>query len=478
MSSPGNPGRFSGPRANISGMSRASPKHVLLVAYHYPPSTAAGAVRPAKFARYLPEHDWRVTVLSVAPPAHSAVPAEEGPNEVHRVRAWPHPQKIYERLKARAAHDEVAYRAVPARLRSPVRHVFASLSGRVFAWPKRSVLALCSLPDQEMDWLTPAVFRGVRLVRSKRITHMITTGPPHTCHLVGLAIKLLTGAHWVADFRDPWTNRGLGGKPPVEWNRDRLTNCVETRMRQWVMRTSDVVLSVTQPVTEHMRTEFPGLDPAKIITLTNGFDPADFAQFPQVRQFAHPVMFSYLGNFYGPRNPVTFLRALRTLLDDGSLSPGEVQARFVGVVGIAGGRPVPEMLRELGLESMVTVEPTVPRREALRLNLESDVALVLNEDWPHAVPSKLYDALASGTTILNIGSGGAVAEVLARTGRGIVVNHTDLDEIRGGILECVRRCRDPRYRRPPRPWEDPVIREFDYRVLTARLAALLEDLRS
>ena len=100
--------------------------------------------------------------------------------------------------------------------------------------------------------------------------------------------------------------------------------------------------------------------------------------------------------------------------------------------------------------------------------------LVLDERHPLQVPLKFYEALASGAVVFNIGSKGAVAELLAKTGGGIAVDYRNLDEIKVGILECLRRERwGPRWSRPD-PWTNPVIQNFNYRNLTGQLAGLLQ----
>jgi hypothetical protein len=144
------------------------------------------------------------------------------------------------------------------------------------------------------------------------------------------------------------------------------------------------------------------------------------------------------------------------------------------MVEFAEGRSVPKMVQNLGLEQIVTMEPLIPRREALQRALESHVLLVLTEQHPFVLTFKLFDALAAGAIILNIGSKGAVADVLAKTKRGVAANHNSLTEIRNGILECVRRSRAGETQRTLEPWADAKIQDYNFQNLTGRLAALLE----
>jgi glycosyltransferase involved in cell wall biosynthesis len=327
------------------------------------------------------------------------------------------------------------------------------------------------VPDQELGWLIPATFKGIRLIREKKITHLMTTAPPFTSQLVGLAIKRFTGVRWVADFRDPWSLRDKYTPPG-----NRITDAMESRLIRSVMKFADVVLSVSSPMTEQLKKEHPDLDPDKFVTLTNGFDPSDFVGLQQSRPMSGHTLFSYIGEFAYGRTPEPFLRALKSLFDDGTLNRAEVRVKFVGTVAFAEGQSVTEMVRSLGLEEIVSMEPLVPRREALQRALESHVLLVLTERHPFVLTFKLFDALAAGATILNIGSKGAVADVLAKTGRGVAVEHTNVTEIRNGILECIRRRRSKETQRTLEPWADAKIQAYNFQILTGRLAEMLEGL--
>jgi hypothetical protein len=185
-----------------------------------------------------------------------------------------------------------------------------------------------------------------------------------------------------------------------------------------------------------------------------------------------PVVFSYFGTFYHGRTPEPFLRAVRSLIQDGSVRPSELAIRFVGQVERAEGIPVSALVARYELEEQVVLQPSVPRQEALRQMLESHVSLVLDERHPIQIPFKLYDALASGAIVFNIGSRGAVADTLAKTGRGVVVDHTSQTEIQKGILECIRRSRDE-YRHSDAPWEEDAIQAYNFSSLTERLSQLL-----
>ncbi|MBA2252713.1 MAG: hypothetical protein H0W13_08420 [Nitrospirales bacterium] len=449
-------------------------KRVLLVSYYYPPSSAVGAVRPSKFAGYLPAFGWHPTVVTAS--AQSAATQSRGQETmesdgvrpiVYHETEWPHLLKAYERFRERAAARGGRAQEHAAKVILPYAQCYDSTRWGVKRW----LLAFLSLPDRETAWLVPAVLRGLREIRHFGTRHIITSGPPFTCHLVGLVLKRFTGVRWIADFRDPWS---LRHKFPVF--RNGVTDKVESRLIAAVMRHADVILSVTDAMTDEAKNEHTGVPKERFHTLMSGFDPDDFSGITWSRPYPDPVIFSYFGTFYHGRTPEPFLGALKSLLDDGSLKPRDICVRFVGQVSLADGQPVVDMLRYLGVESLVSLHTPVPRHEALKQTLESHVVLVLDERHPVQIPLKLYDAMAAGVTVFNIGSGGAAADVLRRTGRGVSVSYERPADVRAGILECVKRARSAVTMCSATPWEDPAIQEFHFRRLTGRLATYLDTL--
>jgi len=439
-------------------------KRLLLVSYYYPPSPVVGAVRPSKFAAYLPAHGWDPIVVTASTGGTEARGA--GAAAVHSVGEWPHPLKSYERFRARRAARHGFADDYSATLIVPFDRCYALERRSLKQW----LLPLFWLPDREIGWLGPALLHGLRLIRRHGLSHLLTTGPPFTCHLVGLLLKWMTGVRWVADFRDPWS---MTHKFPIF--RNGVTDALESRWIRAVMRHADLVLSVTPAMTDEARKDHPDLPPERFATLTSGFDAAELAAIQWQPPAPLPVIVSYFGTFYHGRTPEPFLRSVKGLLDDGTLAPGEMAVRFVGQVSHADGRSITDLVKIMGLESVVSLHPTVPRAVALKRTLESHIVLVLDERHPVQIPLKLYDALGAGVTVFNVGSQGAVADVLRRTGAGIAVHYQRDSEIRDGLLECMRRARDSRGR-SHEPWADPRIQDFDFQRLTGRLAGHLNDL--
>jgi hypothetical protein len=210
--------------------------------------------------------------------------------------------------------------------------------------------------------------------------------------------------------------------------------------------------------------------------LTNGFDGEDFRDLRRNEAKTGAVEISYFGTFYFGRTPEPLLRALHSLINEGSVPANGVRASFVGNVAWAEGRSVREMIDAFGLGGIVTLSPPVCRAEALKIAVNSDIILVLDEQHPLQIPLKLYEALAAGATILNIGSEGATAEVVRSTGRGRVVLHTNQEDIKRALLECVEQAHADTASNSE-SWNDRAIQQFNFKHLTRRLAELLDGMK-
>src|SRR5438034_574711 len=282
-------------------------KKLLLITYHYPPSAAVGAIRPSKCVRYLPELGWQPIVLTVS--TQTATGDSTGETaDIYRAREWPHPLKAYATFKMRQAQRRGTAERLIAEWNLQHGSANEGPPETKVARLKEVALSLLNLPDQETGWLIPTILRGLWLTRQKGITHVLTTGPPFSCHLAGLALKQVAHIKWVADFRDPWL---LNNQPPIY--RNYIRRGLERRLIRSVMKRADLVVSVTAQSTEYIRKEHPKLDSDKFVTITNGFDPEDFRGMGQLAPPKDPIIFSYVGTFYYGRTPRPFLRALKNL---------------------------------------------------------------------------------------------------------------------------------------------------------------------
>ena len=374
---------------------------VLLVTMYFPPSGGGGVQRPLKFATHLPAHGIETHVLA----PDDAKWIHSDPDPVPPTQAWIHRAR-YLGPRARKLADELHGRRGLDRLSRQAR----SLSRRVL------------VPDENVAWNLTAIPAAVRIARAEGIDVVITTSPPNSVHLIGAAVKRVTGARWVADLRD-----SIAAHPHrrVERASVRAKEKVSASVARLVARQADVIVAATAAIAD----EAQSLEPAGIIaTILNGADFDDFAGLEY--RPGDRFRLTHTGSFFGKRDPRPFLTALAKsgLVD--------VVARFVGDFRVADR----EWAESLGLGDRLELHPYVARREALALQRDSEALLLLIPEaggrGQGVLSGKVFEYLAAERPILAaVPPGGAAAELIRETGAGVVAAPDDVQALREAIEE-------------------------------------------
>ena len=168
-------------------------KRVLIIAYYWPPSGGSGVQRWVKFCKYLPKEGWEPVVYAPEGadyPALDPTLEREVSCEVIRGRIW-EPYAAYKRLMGKEARTEVT------EISSGEKNWKQKLS----LWIRANLF----VPDPRVGWVRPSVRRLKKYLKEYPVDAIVTTGPPHSVHLIGLKLHKALGIPWVSDFRDPWS---------------------------------------------------------------------------------------------------------------------------------------------------------------------------------------------------------------------------------------------------------------------------------
>ena len=236
-------------------------RRVGLVAYWYPPRQAAGALRAAALARYLPAFGWEPVVVTVRP--RSSLHLPPGPLERDDVPA-PALATTDRALHALAAAAVEALRGSEALETLKTENVLAGRRphARAAHWFYRHWL---SFPDDTWPWLVDR--RSVaRVFAARGVDAIVSTSPPPTAHLVAAAAARRLQVPWVADYRDPWSQRSA-------WRRAWPLAGVEARLERHTLSQAAHVVTVSAPLADNLRR----LLGRPVSVVPNGFDPADRA---------------------------------------------------------------------------------------------------------------------------------------------------------------------------------------------------------
>ncbi len=438
---------------------------VLMIVSDFPPSIEMVAQTCWQIARNLPGHGWTPIVLTKeAHQVDSRDPAQTGfvPGfTVVRTGILPHPLSVVRRLRpGRKDGGEATGAAVGSR--------------RSRGWLRTAVLEGLHVPDTETGWILPAVVAGRRLVRGSGVDCLFSSGPAWSSHLAALALARLTGLPWVAHFRDPWSQGSVYSRAS-QWA-DRA----DARLERAVVRSATTVICVTDRHTDLLRRHYTSCGLEKFATVPNGYDSAEWEQAEQdagaggTGARGERFVITYAGALYVGRSPLPVLEALRRLSQTGELTLERVRLDVVvndGVRQLPDGRDIMDVAREMGLGGSVQVLGPLPRREALRRLLDSDLLLLLGHNYTVQVAGKLYEYLRSGRPILALAPEGAQTDLLRATGGAWIVEPHDVDGAVKALQDAYRRWQAGQ----PGPEADPhLVRSFDRRVLVGRLAAELD----
>lgn len=460
------------PQSQNGGSQEARPNNrILFVTYHFPPDSAVGAIRPAKFARHLKQLGWRPYVLTIKEelvPFKDVERCEEVTGlPIFRTHVWPTLPQLTLDLKTRWFQQNGNKGPVdsePKSLRLSDGTENRATRGPIAQF-SRMLVSLLELPDVRVGWLVPAVWTALRLIHRERISVVVTSSPPNTTSLVGLALSYLTQVVLVTDLRDPWY------EPPIELT--DFSGYFPDKIQRWlekkVMERSTRIVATTEQYADFLLNAYSTLPKEKFHTITNGYDLEDLEGVVESARAGRKLTFSYLGTFYMERNPKYFLRALGDLVRSGILRKSEIEVNFVGHVRLAEQESVEHLIQSNGLVGCVTVSDPVPRKEALAIMKNSDILLLFAPNQYYSIPAKAFEYIGIGKRILNFSSEGATAQLIAQTGAGTTVEPANVEQIKAAILEIYRDHKEQKL------GSLAVTSQYERTALTARLSRLLEE---
>lgn len=403
-----------------------APHKILIVSYHFPPDSRVGAVRPAKFAKYLARFGWKPYVLTIGT-KYIQVPEPQRAEELQsvpiiRTAVWPTLIEVLLRLRRRLARRQpTGPSAKTVESRPPTRP---------WTLVRRLLHFSSEFPDNEVGWVIPAVWRGFWLVRRERISMVMVSAPPRSSVFIGMILSWLTGARLITDLRDPWMHHD----PLVLEERHEAS---VVRLKEWLerrlMERSHDVITTADRYTGFLREHYPSIAGRKFHTITNGYDAEDFERLGPVTPDTTFTL-SYLGTFYWSRTPRPLLAALSELIANAVLPRWLLRVNFIGTVTVAEGETVEDLVRDYGLEDCVAIQGVVPYQRAL-VEMKKSAVLVLlaPEAQNYGIPAKTFEYIGMGKPILCLGDKGATSDLIRQSGTGLVVDPQNIKAIAAAI---------------------------------------------
>jgi glycosyltransferase involved in cell wall biosynthesis len=427
-------------------------KKVLVITYYWPPSGGSGVQRWLKCVRYLRDFGWEpvvYTALDSEYPVIDASLAQEIPAGVEVIRRpiW-EPYKLYKRFTGQKKEQRVVSGFLNDQQPSRSRRISMWIRGNVF------------IPDARKFWIKPSVRFLVDYLKDHPVDAIVSTGPPHSMHLIARGVKRKTGIPWVADFRDPWTNIDFYKELRLSGWADRKHH----RLEKSVVTEADRVVVVGNV----MREEFEVIAGRAVDVITNGYDEADVR--PQARG-DRDAKFSLLhvGLLNQHRNHEAFWEALRELKAEIPGFGDDLEVRLVGKADVA----ATESIARHDMTAQVVMVDYLPHAEAVVQQGRAQVLLLSINNTPNArgvITGKIFEYLASGRPILCIGpTDGDAAHIIHAAQAGLVADFADKATLKAHVAHFYAQ-----YKAGTLEVQSLGVDAFSRKALTGKFAQLFE----
>lgn len=377
-------------------------------------------MRWAKMSKYISRFGWEPVIYTPSngeTGMYDESLLKEIPSHIEIVRTpiW-EPYDLYKTFLGRSKKDKVYSGFINEKKK-------ASLAQQISVFIRGNFF----IPDARMFWIQPSVQFLKEYLKEHPVDAIVSTGPPHSMHLIAEKIHDLTGIPWVADFRDPWTN--------IDFYRDlQLTSWADKkhhRMELKVLKNASKIVTVTW----RSRDEFKALCGRNDIEVVpNGFDEADFPTI-EPGQLDQEFSFIHVGSMNKDRNPIAFWQAIKNAIQQLPEIRQDLKIRLVGPVDFS----VREAVKDFSLGDVTEFIEYVPHTEAVKLQQQSQVVLLVINNSPNSrtiIPGKLFEYLGSGRPLLVIGPiESDSAKVIGMTKGGVVHEHDDIAGLTSRIIE-------------------------------------------
>ncbi|WP_336731329.1 glycosyl transferase family 1 [Chryseobacterium sp. VD8] len=428
------------------------PKKILIITYYWPPAGGPGVQRWLKFAKYLPEFGWKPVIYTPENPSYPLLDEslmKDVPKdlEIVKTKIW-EPYQLAEKLnksnkKFKAGQFDVGKNQ--------------SWKSKLSIWVRGNFF----IPDARVFWVKPSVKFLEQYLKENQIEVVVTSGPPHSLHLIGLNLKKkLPNLKWIADFRDPWTEISY-------YKHLKLTKSSDQKHRQLeseVLKNADITLATSYTDAENFRK-----NGANAICITNGFDESDSnTQTLKFSDTQTKFTLSYIGVLEQLRNPENLWKVLNDLVTENAEFAEKFTLKFAGRVD----DKILNSIKHSNLKNHILNLGYLSHDKAIEEMQTSEILLITNfpnDSSKGIIPGKIFEYLATGKQIISFGPKDAdVSKILNETQAGKHFSYDDTEKIKEFILDKFKLWKDGNLSENKKN-----IEQFSRKNLTKKLAEIL-----
>ena len=393
-------------------------KKVLIITYYWPPSGGAGVQRWLKFAKYLSDFGWEPIIYTVENGEYPVLDydlLDEVPKGITVLKTpiW-EPYSIYKKFTGRKKEDKINSGFLSEK-KNP------KLLDKLSIWIRGNLF----IPDARKFWIKPSVNFLTNYLIDNPVDIVVSSGPPHSSHIIALKLKEKNKLPWLADFRDPWTN--------IDYYKELLlskkSDLKHKKLENIVLTKADKVITIGKSLSEELK----ALGANNIDVIENGFDPDDF-QSNEYISLDKKFSIAHIGSFTPSRNHIIFWQAIKELIAENSNFSKELKIQLVGKVDYS----VKMNIEKYGLEKHVNYIGYVPHGEVIEYQKKANLLLLMINNTPNAkgiITGKVFEYIASKRPILVVGpEDGDLSTIINTTKSGIVCGFDDVKKLKLTLL--------------------------------------------
>ena len=379
-------------------------KQVLIICYYWPPAGGPGVQRWVKFIKYLPSFGIIPVILIPENPVYpfnddSLIKDIDTDLKIFKV-------PIREPYKFASIFGKQSKRLSSGLINSNQEQSFLE---RLLLFVRGNFF----IPDARVMWVNAAVKKAKQIINEHNIDTLITTGPPHSIHLIGEKLKKECLVNWISDFRDPWTSIGYHDKLKLLPFAKRR----HLKLESLVLNAADQIV-VTSYATKK---EFEAKTKVPVTVITNGYDFVPDTAIDNSNKF----LISHVGTLLSDRNPKILWKVLKDLVDEDDKFAECLCIDLYGKVA----QPIIDTIKHFNLVDFVTYKGYVSHHDAILAQQTAQILLLIESNSNAAsyiIPGKLFEYIASKTPIIAIGPKVSdIQRIINETQCGIYLNYTD-----------------------------------------------------
>lgn len=392
----------------------SEPKKLLIITYYWPPAGGPGVQRWLKFVKYLPDFNIQPIIYIPENPTYPII--DKGLESEVSDKVIILKNKIFEPYGLASFFGKDKTKKISSGIIPNQKK--QSFLEKTLLWVRGNIF----IPDARFLWVKPSVSYLKKYIQENDIDTIVTSGPPHSLHLIGLELKKELNIKWLADFRDPWTTIGYHKTLKLSSYAEKKHKALEKQ----VLNSADTII-VTSKTT---KTEFQAITTRPIEVITNGYDIEKITNQTLDEKFT----LAHIGSFLSERNPRILWQVLQELITENETFKNDFELKLIGATSQA----VIDTISEFKLNDYVLNLGYIAHQEAIEHHRKSQVLLLIeinSDDTKSIIPGKLFEYMISERPIIAIGPKGSdFSEIITATNTGMFFTYDEKEKLKTSLL--------------------------------------------